>query len=64
MTRERKQAFIADLENMEAGMERTAERSDIWQDRLVYALCLAVWHIIQYILFKEEGLRVENRRGE
>lgn len=64
MTRERKQAFIADLENMKEGMERTAERADIWQNRLVYALCEAVWHIIQYILFKEEGLRVEKRQGE
>lgn len=54
MTRERKQAFIADLENMEAGMERTAERSDIWQDRLIYALCLAVFHVIEYIIRKED----------
>ncbi|MBQ1788725.1 MAG: hypothetical protein II008_00985 [Oscillospiraceae bacterium] len=52
MTRERKQAFIADLENMEAGMERTAERSDIWQDRLVYALCKAVWHILTFLMLK------------
>lgn len=52
MTRERKQAFIADLENMEAGMERTAERSDIWQDRLVYALCRAVWNILTFLMLK------------
>lgn len=64
MTRERKQAFIADLEAMEAGMERTAERSDIWQDRLVYALCRAVWHIIQYLLYKDAGIRVDKRQGE
>lgn len=52
MTRERKQAFIADLEAMEDGMSRTAERSDIWQDRLVYALCRAVWHILTFLMLK------------
>ena len=52
------------LKNMEAGMERTAERSDIWQDRLVYALCRAVWHVIQYLLYKDAGIRVDKRQGE
>lgn len=52
MTKERKQAFIADLEAMEEGMSRTAERSDIWQDRVVYALCRAVWHILTFLMLK------------
>lgn len=49
-----REALIQDMQNMETGMERTAERSDIWQDRLIYALCLAVFHIIEYIIRKED----------
>lgn len=52
MTKERKTAFLKDLEDMEDGMSRTAERSDIWQDRLVYALCRAVWHILTFLMLK------------
>lgn len=53
MTKERKTAFLKDLEDMEEGMNRTAERSDIWQDRVVYALCRAVWHIITFIILTD-----------
>lgn len=33
--------LMQDLENMEERMCRTAERCDIWQDRLIYAICKA-----------------------
>lgn len=39
--------LISDLEEIEEGMLRTANRTDIWQDRLVYALCKAVYHLLQ-----------------
>ncbi len=48
-----REALIEDMQNMEDGMIRTAGRADIWQDRLVYALCKAVYHIIEYIMRKE-----------
>lgn len=30
--------LIRDMEAMEQGMIRTADRCDIWQDRLIYAI--------------------------
>lgn len=38
-----------DAENMLEVMERTAERTDIWQDRLIYHMALAIWHILNYL---------------
>lgn len=46
--------LIRDMEAMEQGMERTADRCDIWQDRLIYAMCLAIYHILQWIIRKEK----------
>lgn len=48
-----RESLIRDMENMEDGLSRTADRCDIWQDRLIYALCLAVYHILDYIIRKE-----------
>lgn len=45
--------LMRDLEAMEEAMIRTADRCDIWQDRLVYALCKAVHHLITYVLRTE-----------
>lgn len=45
--------LIRDMEAMEQGMERTADRCDIWQDRLIYAICKAVYDILQWILRRE-----------
>lgn len=38
-----------DAMNMLEVMERTADRSDIWQDRCVYAMAKAIYHILLYI---------------
>jgi phage terminase small subunit len=46
--------FIQDIENMEQGLSRTADHCDIWQDRLIYAMCLAIYHILQWIIRKEK----------
>lgn len=48
-----REQLIQDMENMENGMIHTGKRTDIWQDRLVWALCKAVYDIIKYILRKE-----------
>lgn len=45
--------LIRDMEVMEWGLSRTADRCDIWQDRLIYAMCLAIYHILQWIVKKE-----------
>lgn len=42
--------LIHDMDAMEDGMIRTGRRADIWQDRLIYAICKAVYHIIAYLL--------------
>lgn len=48
-------ALICDMQNMETGMERTANgRGEIWQNNLIYALCLAVFHILEYIIRRED----------
>ena len=48
--------LLQDLADMEDGMSRVADRSDIWQDRLIYAMCKAIYHII-VVLLREEGRR-------
>lgn len=42
--------LIKDAENMIEVMGRTAQRSDIWQDRCVYALAKAVYDIIVFLV--------------
>lgn len=42
-----------DAVNMLEVMDRTAERSDIWQDRCVYAMAKAIYHIILHIRARE-----------
>lgn len=42
--------LIHDAEMMEDAMSRVAKRSDIWQDRIVYALCKAVYDILQVMI--------------
>ena len=36
-----------DLEAMEEVLARTADRCDIWQDRLIHAMARAIWHLLQ-----------------
>ena len=45
-----------DAEHMEEIMSRTADRCDIWQDRFIYWIAVAIYHIIQRIS------RLENDR--
>ena len=43
-----------DAENMLEVMERTSARADIWQDRCVYAMAKAIYHILLYLHRKEK----------
>lgn len=47
--RERMNKLDQDAENMQEVMSRTAQRSDIWQDRCVYAMAKAIYHILEWI---------------
>lgn len=38
--------LIKDARRMEEACERLATRKDIWQDRIVYWLCVAVLHLL------------------
>ena len=46
--------LIRDMEAMEQGMQRTADRCDIWQDRLIYAICRAIYDVIMWILKSDD----------
>lgn len=50
MTREQ---CVQGLEEMEQGMLKTGERSDIWQDRLVYSLCKWQYMILKHIMLRD-----------
>ena len=39
-----------DLANMEEVLSRTADRCDIWQDRLIHAMARAIYDILVWIL--------------
>ena len=45
--------LITDLEAMEQVMCRTADRADIWQDRCIYAMARAIYHLLQWTIKKE-----------
>lgn len=50
-----KERLKQDAENMLQVMDRTAGRSDIWQDRCVYWMAVAIYHIIVYLMRKENN---------
>ena len=45
-----KKRLTEDLENMEEVLSRTADRCDIWQDRLIHAMARAIYDILVWIL--------------
>ena len=42
--------LIEDAEKIEEAASRTAGRCDIWQDRIVYNLCVAVLHLLRWAI--------------
>lgn len=48
-----KDELIQDLTNMEDAMSRVADRSDIWQDRLIYAICKAVYDLLKWAIRRD-----------
>ena len=49
MTREE---LIADAQHMEDACCRLAKPTDIWQDRIIYWICVAILHLIELVLKK------------
>ena len=43
MTRD---VLLEDAQHMEEACERTVNRCDIWQDRIIYWICVAVLHLL------------------
>lgn len=48
-----KEQLVYDMANMENGMIRTGAHSDIWQDRLIWAICKAVYDILKILVKRE-----------
>lgn len=46
MAAPKKETLIKDLENVEECLIRTANREDIWQDRVIHGLAEAVYHLL------------------
>ncbi len=49
-----KNELMKDLENMEEVLCRTADRVDIWQDRIIFTMAKAIYHILTWIIKKGE----------
>jgi hypothetical protein len=52
-----RKTLTEDLEAMEEVMARTADRADIWQDRLIYAMARAIYHLLTW------AVREDRRRN-
>ena len=48
-----KTKYTEDAERMEQIAERLSRRSDIWQDRFLYWMAVAILHVLQWINKKE-----------
>lgn len=48
------EALKEDAQHMEDAALRTANRADIWQDRIIYWMAVALLHVIEWILKKGE----------
>lgn len=50
----KRSALIKDLENMEEIMDRTVNRCDLWQDRFIYWMAVALFHLLTMALKEQE----------
>lgn len=49
----RRDQLKRDLDEIEEAMIRLGGRADIWQDRLLWHICRAIYDLILYVLSKE-----------
>lgn len=52
-----------DLKNMEDAALLIGEKSDIWQNRIIYWMAVAIFHILTWILRKEGRGNGRNGKG-
>ena len=55
----KRSTLIEDFENMENIAIKLGYRHDIWQDRFIYMMAVAIKHILEYII-KEIDKRSNN----
>lgn len=53
-----KAKLIKDAENMQEITERLAHRDDIWQDRYVYWIAVAVLHLLEEVVKLKNNSRL------
>ena len=46
--------LILSMNEMEEVLERTANRCDIWQDRVIHSMARAIWVILKWIIRRED----------
>ena len=46
------EALKEDMRRMEDAAIRTSNRPDIWQDQIIYWMCVAILHLIEWVLKK------------
>ena len=49
--------LLKDMENMENCMIRLGERTDIWQDRMIYVIAKAVFDLCRWAVRREKSLK-------
>ena len=47
--------LLKSKDEMEQVLSRTANRCDIWQDRVIHSMARAIWLILDWIIRREDG---------
>ena len=47
--------LLRDLDTMEDAMTRLGGRCDIWQDRMLWHICRAIYDLLRWVIRKEDG---------
>ena len=55
--------YSKDKERMDEIAERLSQRQDIWQDRYIYYMAVAIGHILEWVV-KHEHSNVANGSGD
>lgn len=46
--------YVEDKEKMDIITERLSQRQDIWQDRYIYWMAVAIGHILEWVVKNEK----------
>ena len=53
MAQNTRKMWVEDADHMEEAMSRLAGKQDIWQNQIIYWICVAVYHLVQRELRRE-----------